>query len=980
MKLKSILVGAALALCAGVGLRAFAASNPMDAVDAVTPGEWCSNFTAAKAYADEKNVPMLIFWANPGCSQCAKLESACKSDDFKAWMKETQMIFVFGYGTGSADAKACKEFVKNSTKEFPYMGVYWKSNTAGEEVLQRFTGRSGKMLGVSKSLGLDEQLMTAASLCLLDWDPDGGDPEPEPEPEVIRVGGDFVVPDVEGSRLEAIAGVTQSVEVPLARTNASCVVTNVLTVGGVAQNVIWGLNQLEKAIRVDTSAIEVGGTIDLTLMLDGVEVSKSAIHGVAEEENSPKNPKFLGEDFGYGEWTFDYEAAKKMAAANSGAKLLVMFSGPLWCPYCIGIEDSLLNKESFHQWAKDNQVILVLMEQGRASSPATALGLRGPRLTTYDHDPNKLKSGVYVSGAAYRSRKGVTEAQATMLINQAAEYTAKWLEPGSSAARCGNPTILLINPETEGICARFNGYNERVGSSIVYDEEENLARLDALLTKNGQTAVNRYPQTTTLTHQIGATTEFSLDVNEASVSYQIAPRAGATDIALTTGTENVYMFTVYKDFESVATGTNGVSFVATSSDVRSSYTIMITKSFAKGERSAAASFASAFRPLDTDNEFVKQAFKTEAALAVDGAIAGTVNISNTKKGKVTVKYFNASTRKTVSLSGYWSEPDELGTSFFEAAKYSGDVTCQLELAADGEVSVVVKDTRTDASAAEMTGLANAAEIDYAQYAGYYTVALPVLKSEQAQTFGAGYAIIKANTTTAKKYGKVSCKILLPNGTSKTVTGQLMAGEAGFANLTLTMKSGAEVLILPFSIRPNSDLAPTHRAVVSQTGCSATWIGTNKKNPFSVSLGVYGSRYDKKESLVDCCGTSELVLTFDAGDDDIASILGNGLVFSLTEKKIVAEEKISGFSLSFAQSSGLVNGKTRIQLKDGSRAISAKLKGILFLDWYDCGCFDDDEVVPLDESLAHLYGTCYYTTKVNGKSVTRSLHFSLKAKE
>ena len=287
MKLKSILVAAALALCAGVGLRSFAASDPMDAVDTVTPGVWCSNFTAAKAYADEKNVPMLIFWANPGCSQCAKLESACKSDDFKAWMTETKMVFVFSYGATTADTKACKEFVKNDSKEFPYIGVYWKANTAGEEVLEKFTGRTGKMMGVSKSLDLDEQLMLATSTILADWEPTGDDPEPEPEPEAIRVGGEFVVPDVEGSRLEAIVGVTQSVEVPLVRTNASCVVTNVLLTtitktttrtttelpmdGGVSggaqvvnqstvtvtytdkEDVIWNVGELNKSVTVDTS-------------------------------------------------------------------------------------------------------------------------------------------------------------------------------------------------------------------------------------------------------------------------------------------------------------------------------------------------------------------------------------------------------------------------------------------------------------------------------------------------------------------------------------------------------------------------------------------------------------------------------------------------------------------------------------------------------------------------------------------------------
>ena len=109
----------------------------------VTRGAWCGNFTAAKAYADENNIPMVVFWANPGCSLCEKLEAACKKAEFTDWMAARQLVMVFGYGATTADMKACKAFAK-SGKEYPFVAVYWKANTAGEGVLERFTGRSGK--------------------------------------------------------------------------------------------------------------------------------------------------------------------------------------------------------------------------------------------------------------------------------------------------------------------------------------------------------------------------------------------------------------------------------------------------------------------------------------------------------------------------------------------------------------------------------------------------------------------------------------------------------------------------------------------------------------------------------------------------------------------------------------------------------------------------------------------------------------------
>jgi hypothetical protein len=968
MKLKSILTAAALALCAGAGLHVFAAGNPMDAQPDVVRGAWTSSFADAKAYADKENIPMLVFWASPGCSQCEKLESACKGDDFKSWMAEMNIVFVFGYGVSDDDAKACKAFVKNSTKEFPYMGVCWKENTHGQEILEKFTGRSGKM-GVSSGLDLDEQLMLATSQILADWDPN------QPEAEV-RVGGSFTVPNTENSHLEAIAGVTKSVAVPLFRTNATCVVTNVLAVGEATQTIVWDVGESEKSVMVDTSVLAASETLALALSLDDEVVETSAIRGVEDGANAPKNPKTLGESFSYGEWTLDYGSARSKAAQDADASLLVMFSGPLWCPYCIGIEDGLLNTDEFRRWAENNKVYLVLMEQGRATSPATAMGERGPRLTTYDHDPKKLANGEYVSGAAYRSRKGVTEAQATTLMNQTATYTTKWLEPGSTSARCGNPTILLIDAATETVCARFNGY--RAGTA--YALEENLARLDELLKKNGSSEANRYPLTTALTHVIGATNTVSLDVNEASASYRFTARAGEVSYSMPAKDDHDYTFGIYTNGTGlVASGVNGVTYLATPTDVKAGLSVKISTTFASGERTATASFTSAWRAVDTENEFVSQAFTTSVTLAEDGTTAGTLTIKSTKKGKVSASYYNAATGKTTTFSGYWSEPDEIGTAVFAATKYSGAMTCRLEMSGSGEILASVEDSRTAGLNFRLSGDGNAAEIAYEDFAGYYTVALPVSNVEgTSDQYGSGYVLVKANSAVAKKYGRVTCTVFLPNGTSKTATAQMSSGADGFANLTVTIKSGYETIIIPLSIRPNAALSPTHRAVIVQPGCSATWVSRSKKTPFSITFGVYGSRYDKKESLVDCCGTSELVLAFEK-DDSVASILGESLKFALTDRKIVAEERISKFSLSFSRTSGIVSGKTRVTLADGS-TVSAKLRGALFLDWYDCGCFEDDDVIPLDVSMAHIFGTCYFTSKVDGKTVKRSIPFSLKASD
>lgn len=176
MKLKKIFAGL-VGLVALTGL----AADPMGAVSTVTPGVWCNDFTKAKAYADQNNVPMLIFWANPGCSQCEKLETACKGVDFRTWMADSGLVMVFGYGTSPAANKECKAFVKNSSGEFPYIGVYWQNNTQGRSVIEKFTGRSGKIgHGTTTKMDLADQLITATENILSDWFEGGDHPAPQP--------------------------------------------------------------------------------------------------------------------------------------------------------------------------------------------------------------------------------------------------------------------------------------------------------------------------------------------------------------------------------------------------------------------------------------------------------------------------------------------------------------------------------------------------------------------------------------------------------------------------------------------------------------------------------------------------------------------------------------------------------------------------------------------------------------------------------
>ena len=189
MKIKSILATMVVAL----SVSAAVAADPMHSQPTVEPGVWCSNFAASKSYADANNIPMIIFWANPGCHQCEIMENALNNSEFKAWQAQMKFVMVFSYEK-SKDNTNCKKFVKNSSGAYPYMAVYWKKNTKGVEVLEKFSGRSGKMTayGAKSSALLYNQFITAVENILPDWDAD----VPTPEPVYYTV--KFVVDETKG--------------------------------------------------------------------------------------------------------------------------------------------------------------------------------------------------------------------------------------------------------------------------------------------------------------------------------------------------------------------------------------------------------------------------------------------------------------------------------------------------------------------------------------------------------------------------------------------------------------------------------------------------------------------------------------------------------------------------------------------------------------------------------------------------------------
>ncbi len=525
----------------------------------IEPGRWNSNFALGKKYAEANNIPLVLFAASSTCSNCEALKGALTDGKVDAWMEERQMVMVL-----ATDDSAATDFARNNSKMLPYICVYWPK-TDGLVSTNRFSGLLGRMTVDGGSLA--DQFMASVDYHTSGW-------------AGVFKGAEFKVGDVEGSRLEAIAGKTKFVDVPLIRTpiyadnpdETYMISTFPGVMSPVTNIIVWAAGETNKLPRLVFPAAYIARNGDRILveLTDGTEVGRrsSAITIVPEPGNSSVNPLWLNDDFQFGRFTFDYTAATNAVAEKIAigerAYTIVLFTGALWCPYCNGLEKSLLSDSRFYEWAESNNVALVVFDQGRASSPATAAGTLAPRLLTYEPDP-RLEAAVAVSGAGYVSRHAVERADAEMILAMTTYYTKKWLAPQSTAARLSQPTFLLV--ENDEVKARFSAQRN---AERVYDVEENIARLnDFLHLSDGDGEAANYTSTTPLTYNIGNTATSSLQISDRVDYYRInGLHPGRLEVAMKPSSSLTdVIFSLVIGEKAIAAGTNGLSSVVSQADL-----------------------------------------------------------------------------------------------------------------------------------------------------------------------------------------------------------------------------------------------------------------------------------------------------------------------------------------------------------------------------------------------------------------------------
>ena len=500
----------------------------------VQPGVWNARFYECKAFAESNELPLVVFWAASGCSQCEKLEEAVKNSDFTSWMKDRGYVMNFVMGNNPYKPADAKKFAKKgldyfskmerSIGDYPYIAVYFK-NESGEYVKYNFTGRAGGMPSTKGSL--QQQFMDSVDLILTEW-----------KKPITYTGGNFLVSGTNAThRLEAVLGKTTSVAVPLYRKNAESPSTNTLkvvfeTVEKDSQKIEWAANESNKIVNVSTAIEGAGADSNIVLELfddTGTnKVDSSSITLVEDQATSVHNPKWIGEEFGFGEWTMDLDAALSKATEAEGMRTLVLSTGALWCPFCKSLEEKVLSDPEFIAWATTNKVNLVVLDNPKRSaddikddngalvSVGKAPNGAPPSLLRYEADAEG------VSGAAYISRKGlsVEDAEPVLQRNHDILYQGGNL-CAPETLRTGYPTLILVNSDGTAAGRLLDGV-DMSSRSWGLSVDETIDRLNELLLLAGRNEKASKPSTTEESMPISAeTVSGELQVNNPVAFYRL---------------------------------------------------------------------------------------------------------------------------------------------------------------------------------------------------------------------------------------------------------------------------------------------------------------------------------------------------------------------------------------------------------------------------------------------------------------------------
>ncbi len=426
----------------GLACRAAAGSIAATPADQpIVPGEWHLSLAKALSMAQDTGIPVLAFWSNTGCSRCSEvIDQAVNTPAFTAWRRQKQLLMVTGEGKtglpGELYAWVNAAAANDGNLSYPFIRICWVQKDGTVRADYRFSGypyRADAQTLIDKIEGYVAAFSYHGRAAF------GFAASPEMEPGTVAA------------------------PLPLVRSlGAAGTLTNTLTFvraldGGGTTNwtetLIWADGETNRNVFVANEGHWVGGSVSVTLSAAGEADQTRVIELVGEQEINIHNPRYVGEPFNFGEWTMDLDVATNAVAqsADADARTLVFFTA-MWCPYCAGFEDDVLQSETFKEFARTNNLALAVIsipsrDGMYAGSPLTH--------TLFTNKLNAADRRIGLNGTGYMTRHGITPEAGWSQLERILAFERLLTLPDKTFVNL--PAVVMLRKDGS-IASRIPGY------------------------------------------------------------------------------------------------------------------------------------------------------------------------------------------------------------------------------------------------------------------------------------------------------------------------------------------------------------------------------------------------------------------------------------------------------------------------------------------------------------------------------------------
>lgn len=350
-------------------------------------------------------------------------------------------------------------------------------------------------------------------------------------------------------------------------------------------------------------------------------------------------------------------------------------------------------------------------------------------------------------------------------------------------------------------------------------------------------------------------------------------------------------------------------------------------------------------------------------------LAGVIEYSVTGKNIIKAKCLFLE-KKAITFKGRWATMADGNAE--TGALVSGDGrVLRLTMTAAGAMTAVVENPRLGTSLSTFGTLRVSRGGYAAPYAGYYTVALREVGSEDPM--GDGFVLVK----TISAEGKAKWSGVLANGKSVSGSCYVTLDDSGNAVLPVFKYTKDDWLAVCLKVRPDGSTLAFPRAVLAFDGTLGCW--SHHTEPASLHrVEARGCWYNQKRALDECCYLQFFGadLSFRAEPGDYHSEAYGDVPQTPEANVFVSSDSLglngknADLKLKFSMKTGVVSGSMKIAFP--GKTVTGKYKGVVIPGWHDCHCELPDPADPyrIDVSQPFAAGALWFSDKVGGRKVFR----------